>query len=226
MIKSMTPDKIFLPVVETFSSIQGESTHAGKLCFFIRLAGCNLKCSYCDTLYAQDKSCGAPRSLESLVGEAVKSGISTVEITGGEPALHEAAPRLAEMLLAEGLEVLMETNGSVLLDKFPAQLKRIIDVKLPSSNMHTANLTENYSTLHTGDELKFVVGSRADFDYALEWIDRWELDKKGIPLIFSCVFGAVTPAELVEWLIAAKRCNLRFQLQMHKFVWPPDARGV
>ena len=140
--------------------------------------------------------------------------------------MHEAAPRLAEMLLAEGLEVLMETNGSVLLDKFPAQLKRIIDVKLPSSNMHTANLTENYSTLHAGDELKFVVGSRADFDYALEWIDRWELDKKGIPLIFSCVFGAVTPAELVEWLIAAKRCNLRFQLQMHKFVWPPDARGV
>ena len=222
----MTPDKIFLPVVETFSSIQGESTHAGKLCFFIRLAGCNLKCSYCDTLYAQDKSCGAPRSLESLVGEAVKSGISTVEITGGEPALHEAAPRLAEMLLAEGLEVLMETNGSVRLDLFPVELKKIIDVKLPTSEMHEANDIVNYRFLRPGDELKFVAGSLYDLEYAYSWIKRWELDEKGVPLLFSAVFGKIEPAQIVEWLLERKIPNSRMQLQMHKFIWNPEKRGV
>ena len=216
----------FLNVVECFTSIQGESTHAGRVCFFIRLAGCNLECSYCDTKYAQESGCGKLQSLAELLALAQASGTKLVEITGGEPALQPETPLLAELLLDNGFEVLMETNGSVRLDRFPRQLKRIIDVKLPSSGMNVANDPENYRRLHDGDELKFVVGSREDFEYALAWIDRCELDKKAVPLIFSPVFGAVQSAELAEWILQSKRDYLRMQLQMHKYIWHPDQRGV
>ena len=223
----MNPECAKLPVVETFTSIQGESTHAGRICFFIRLAGCNLSCSYCDTVYAQSRDSAVEyMTVDELLEAAQQSPARLVELTGGEPALQPLAPQLAQRLLEAGFEVLMETNGSVLLDKFQPQLMRIIDVKLPSSNMSQCNEPGNYQLLRKGDELKFVTGSRADFDWALEWIDRWELDKKAVPLIFSAVFGAVEPDELVEWLLQSKRSNLRFQLQMHKFVWPPDMRGV
>ena len=215
-----------LPVVETFTSIQGESTHAGRLCFFIRLAGCNLKCSYCDTVYGQDAASGTLQTLGTLLEAAEASGVDLVEITGGEPALHPETPELAAALLENGFEVLMETNGSILLDKFPRGVKRIIDVKLPSSNMSEYNDPANYELLHEGDELKFVTGSFHDFQWALEWIDRWQLDKKNVPLIFSVVFGAVKPEKMVEWMLANRRCNMRFQLQMHKFIWQPDQRGV
>lgn len=222
----MQANENLLPVVETFKSIQGESTHAGRLCFFIRLAGCNLQCSYCDTAYAQSTDRGTLQSVEQLTAAAQASKSDLVEITGGEPAMHPATVLLAEKLIASGLEVLMETNGSLLLDKFPRELKRIIDVKLPSSNMHKFNEPANYQLLHDGDELKFVTGSRADFDYAMEWIDRWELDKKNVPLIFSTVFGKITPEELTNWLLEKNRKNTRMQLQMHKFIWDPNARGV
>ena len=215
-----------LPVVETFTSIQGESTHAGRLCFFIRLAGCNLKCSYCDTVYGQDAASGTLQTLGTLLEAAEASGVDLVEITGGEPALHPETPELAAVLLENGFEVLMETNGSILLDKIPRGVKRIIDVKLPSSNMSEYNDPANYELLHEGDELKFVTGSFQDFQWALEWIDRWQLDKKNVPLIFSVVFGKVTPEEMVQWLLESRRSNLRFQLQMHKFIWPPEMRGV
>ena len=222
----MNKEALTFPVVECFTSIQGESTHAGRLCFFIRLAGCNLQCSYCDTVYAQHAAAGSSVALEEILEQARRSPAKLVELTGGEPALNPAAPALAEALIAEGFEVLMETNGSVRLDKFPPQLKRIIDVKLPSSGMSGKNDPANYQLLHSGDELKFVTGSYSDFMWALEWIDRWELDKKNVPLIFSAVFGAVKPADLVQWIIDSKRSYLRFQLQMHKFVWPPEMRGV
>ena len=215
-----------IPVVETFTSIQGESTHAGRLCFFIRLAGCNLRCSYCDTVYAQGNDSGTLTTLSELLLLARRSPARLAEITGGEPALHAAAPELVQMLLDDGFEVLMETNGSVLLDKFSPRLKRIIDVKLPGSAMSHCNEPANYQHLHTGDELKFVTGSRQDFEWALNWIDRWDLASYGVPLIFSPVFGRVEPAELVSWLLEANRPYLRFQLQMHKCVWPPDQRGV
>lgn len=213
-------------VVETFCSIQGESTHAGRICFFIRLAGCNLQCSYCDTVYAQSPDCGQLMALDEILASAKASQCGLVEITGGEPALDPAAPQLAQALLDADFEVLMETNGSVKLDRFPRRLKRIIDVKLPSSNMSQYNETANYQLLHEGDELKFVTANYEDFRWALEWIDLWQLDKKNVPLIFSCVFGSVTPEELVKWILASRRPQLRFQLQMHKFIWPPDQRGV
>ena len=222
----MQPENIFLNVAETFASIQGESTHAGRLCFFIRLAGCNLACSYCDTCYAQAENSGQDRSIAELVAEVKASKINLVELTGGEPALQKNAPALAQALLDEGLEVLMETNGTVLLDKFPARVKRIIDVKLPSSGMSDRNETGNYALLKAGDEIKFVTGSYEDFQWALNWIDLWHLDQAGVPLIFSVVFGRVKPEELVQWMLESQRSYLRFQLQMHKFIWPPEMRGV
>ena len=219
-------ENLYFNTVECFTSIQGESTHAGRLCFFIRLAGCNLRCSYCDTVYAQESDSGTLRTLEELLDAACASGVKLVEITGGEPALHKNAPKLVQTLIDRGFEVLMETNGSIKLDGFPLQLKRIIDVKLPSSGMSQHNEPANYQTLHSGDELKFVVGSYEDFCWALDWIDRWELDKKDVPLIFSIVFGAVRAEDLVQWMLDAKRSYLRFQLQMHKFIWNPEQRGV
>lgn len=222
----MQPENIFLNVAETFASIQGESTHAGRLCFFIRLAGCNLACSYCDTCYAQAENSGQDRSIAELVAEVKASKINLVELTGGEPALQKNAPALAQALLDEGLEVLMETNGSVRLDLFPAGVKKIIDVKLPSSEMHEANDIVNYRFLKPGDELKFVAGSLYDLEYAYSWIKRWELDAVGIPLLFSAVFGKIEPAEIVAWLLEKNIPNSRMQLQMHKFIWHPEKRGV
>lgn len=222
----MVQAELVLNVVETFASIQGESTHAGRLCFFIRLAGCNLACSYCDTAYAQAENCGTDRSIADLVAEVKASRINLVEITGGEPALQKNTPALAQALLDKGFEVLMETNGSVRLDLFPAELKKIIDVKLPSSGMHEANDIVNYRFLRSGDELKFVAGSLDDLEYAYSWIKRWELDAKGVPLLFSAVFGMIEPAEIVDWLLEKNIPNSRMQLQMHKFIWHPDKRGV
>ena len=217
---------IQLPVVECFASIQGESTHAGRLCYFIRLAGCNLQCSYCDTVYAQSAGAGRMTGLAEVLDGARRSKLKLVEITGGEPALHPATVDLAQMLVDDGFEVLMETNGTVLLDKFPPQVKRIIDVKLPSSGMSDRNETGNYASLKAGDEIKFVTGSYEDFQWALNWIDLWHLDQAGVPLIFSVVFGRVKPEELVQWMLESQRSYLRFQLQMHKFIWPPEMRGV
>ena len=222
----MQQQELFLNVVETFASIQGESTHAGRLCFFIRLAGCNLACSYCDTVYAQEENCGTDRSIAELIAEVKASRINLVEITGGEPALQKNAPVLAQALLDEGFEVLMETNGSVRLDLFPVELKKIIDVKLPTSGMHEANDIVNYRYLRPGDELKFVAGSLDDLEYAYSWIKRWELDTKGVPLLFSAVFGMIEPTAIVEWLLERNIPNSRMQLQMHKFIWNPEKRGV
>ena len=215
-----------LPVVETFLSLQGESTHAGRLCFFIRSAGCNLRCAYCDTAYAYDTAAAAPRSVAELVRLARDSGANLVELTGGEPMLHAATPRLAEALLEARFEVLLETNGSCPLAALPRGVRKIVDVKLPSSKMSDRNDPENYALLGPGDELKFVTGSRADFDWARDWIDRWRLAALGIPLIFSPVFGAVEFADLAQWLIDARDPALRMQLQMHKAIWDPARRGV
>lgn len=215
-----------LPVVETFLSLQGESTHAGRLCFFIRTAGCNLRCSYCDTVYAYDVGAAVMRSVGELTEQALASGATLVELTGGEPMLHAATPRLAESLLDAGLEVLIETNGSCPLGALPRGIKKIVDVKLPSSGMAEHNDPANYALLGSGDELKFVTGSRADFDWALAWIERHRLAALGIPLIFSPVFGKVAPADLAQWLIDARDPALRMQIQMHKVIWAPDRRGV
>lgn len=211
-------------VCETFASLQGESTHAGRKCFFIRLSGCNLNCSYCDTLYGRSFDAGEERSLDSLVREALDSGLKLVEITGGEPLCSQETPALCQALLDKGFEVLIETNGSLSLAPLPSQVRKIVDCKLPGSGMHRHNLYSNYSLLQKHDEVKFVISDRNDFDFACGIIEKYDLVSFTPNLIASPVWGKVTFEELSSWVIGSP-LPLRMQLQMHKIIWG-DRRGV
>ena len=164
------------------------------------------------------------RSLEELTREAVASGMGTVELTGGEPLLHDAVPQLVQMLLDAGLEVLIETNGSLDIGVLPEGCCRIVDCKLPDSGMAERNLFANYELLTPRDEVKFVVSSRADFDWAIAVIDRYELAAKTPHLIFSPVWGRVGFTELADWVVRSQR-PVRMQLQLHKMIWG-DKKGV
>ena len=209
-------------VCETFSSIQGESTHAGRPCFFIRLAGCSCSCAYCDTEYA--KAPGKEYSLPELLMLARNSGMKLVEVTGGEPMEQRETPLLCRSLLDAGFEVLLETNGKIPLDAVPSGVCRIVDCKLPSSGMAERNCVHNYDLLGAGDEVKFVVGSRSDFEYAADVATRYRLAEKGCALLVSPVWGQVELPALAQWVLTS-RLPLRMQLQMHKIIWG-DRRGV
>ncbi len=213
-----------LNIYETFSSIQGESTHAGRLCFFIRLAGCNLRCSYCDTRKAQSSSSGKPRTLDELVRAAEQSGLRLVEITGGEPMLQPAVTELCRRLLERGFEVLMETNGSVELAAVPRGVRRIIDWKTPFSGEAEKMLDSNFLNLRPGDEIKFVIAGRNDYNAALDVIRRFRIAEHAT-ILFAPVFGEIEPRTLVEWMLA-DRVPARLNLQLHKVIWSPDAEGV
>ena len=176
-----------LQVIEVFTSLQGESTQAGRKCFFIRLEKCNLSCVYCDTGYAA--SGGYPASVEELVEAAQNSGVDLVEITGGEPLLQKETPALCRALLAAGFEVMIETNGSVSIKDIPVAVRRIVDCKLPDSGMSDRMLFENYELLTPRDEVKFVVSSRQDFDYAADICRRYDLMSRTPHLLVSPVWG-------------------------------------
>ena len=205
-----------LRVVETFTSIQGESTQAGRKCFFIRLEGCNLSCVYCDTLYAA--SGGKEYSIGTLVEEAEKSGVRLVEITGGEPLLQKETPALCRELLDRGFEVMIETNGSLSIKDIPVAVRRIVDCKMPDSGMSSFMLEENYFLLTDHDEVKFVISSRKDFDYAVEICRQYDLAGKTPHLLVSPVWGKYPFEELAQWIL---ECDLplRMQLQFHKIIW-------
>ena len=211
-----------LSVCEIFSSIQGESTRAGKPCFFIRLAGCSCSCSYCDTEYA--KAPGREYRIDELAMLARQSGLKLVEVTGGEPLEQPETPLLCRRLLDDGFEVLLETNGTLPLDAVPSGVRRIVDCKLPSSGMAERNRVLNYRLLNADDEVKFVVGSREDFDYAVKMIEGHRLAATGCELLISPVWGKVALPDLAEWVLKSG-LPLRMQLQMHKIIWG-DRRGV
>ena len=211
-------------VVETFASLQGESTHAGRKCFFIRLSGCNLDCSYCDTLYGKAFDGGVERSVDSLVQEVLGSAFSLVEITGGEPLCSPETPRLCQALLDAGLEVLLENNGSRSIADVPVAVRKILDCKLPGSGMEKHNLYSNYALLQKHDEVKFVISDRKDFDFACDVIEKYDLPRYTPHLIASPVWGRVKFDELSSWVIDSS-VPLRMQLQMHKIIWG-DRRGV
>lgn len=202
--------------------MQGESTHAGKVCFFIRLAGCNLRCNYCDTTYAWTG--GEMRSVDELVSLALEANCNTVEITGGEPLMQAETPLLAEKLLDAGKTVLIETNGSLDFSVISNRCCRIVDCKLPGSGMAEKNCYAAYDHLTGRDEVKFVVSSREDFDFALDIIRKYDLTGKTGNLLFSPVWNRVEPAQLAQWVVD---CGLpvRMQIQMHKVLWG-DKRGV
>lgn len=211
-----------LMVTEIFGSIQGESTHAGLPCTFIRTTACNLRCTYCDTRYAFGH--GKPMSLDAIMGEVERFGLPVVEVTGGEPLLQANSLVLMTRLCDAGYTVLLETSGSLDITPVDPRVHRIVDLKTPSSGEVAANLYSNVQALRPHDEIKFVLGDRADYDWAKEQIAQHRLTER-CTVLMGPVFEALRPVDLADWIVA-DRLRVRMQIQMHKVIWHPDARGV
>ncbi|MDE6596913.1 MAG: putative 7-carboxy-7-deazaguanine synthase QueE [Oscillospiraceae bacterium] len=217
-------------IAEMFSSINGEGTHAGQLAFFIRFTGCNLNCSYCDTKWANEPN--APyteMTAEEILSEVKKNGIKNVTVTGGEPLIQQEIIPLLETLCGDGRYVEIETNGSAdVSDVVKIKGERpalTMDYKLPASGMESHMRTENFNLLEKKDTVKFVAGSRADLERALEIIREFRLIGK-CSVYISPVFGEIEPAEIVDFMLENKLNGVNVQLQMHKFIWDPNMRGV
>lgn len=211
-----------IEVCEIFKSIQGESTYAGEVCSFVRLAGCNIACSYCDTAYARQP--GKPMSIKEICTVVESHGCFFVEVTGGEPLLQKETPQLCEQLLEMGATVLVETNGTLDISALPRAAIRIMDVKCPSSGVSDKFLTSNIDNLRSTDQSKFVVSDRTDFDWAKDFINRHSLFDRCV-VLFSPNMKKCLPRNLAEWIVSDK-LPVRLGLQLHKFIWGPDARGV
>lgn len=211
-----------LKVNEIYFSIQGESTKAGLPCVFVRLTYCNLRCVYCDTEYAF--YAGEDYTLDSVISEIKKYNCKLIELTGGEPLVQTQSLDLMKRLCDEGYEVMLETGGSLSIKDVDPRVMIIMDLKCPSSGMMRKNFYENIKYLKPADELKFVIGSREDYDWMKEIIEKYKLGKK-FTILVSVVFDKLEPVTLVEWILEDK-LNVRFQLQLHKFIWDPAAKGV
>jgi len=214
-----------MKIVELFKSLQGESSYAGKPCFFIRMAGCNLNCLYCDTEYAKSADSGSEYSIEEVVREVEKGGVDLVEITGGEPLLHNEVTELSRTLINIGYTVLIETNGSLRISQLPAEVIRILDCKCPSSGEAESMEFANFADLKSEDEVKFVIAGRDDYIYACDIISKYDLNSKVDNILFSPVHSdKFTPATLAEWIVE-DNLNVRLQIQLHKIIWDPEERG-
>ena len=211
-----------LTVCETFISLLGESTLAGLPAFFIRLSGCNLRCTYCDTTYAYEE--GGTRSVESLVETVRGSSQRLVLVTGGEPLLQKGTNMLLEELIRAGLEVMVETNGSLPIRGIDSRVRRVVDIKCPGSGMSSHNLWSNLEILTPRDEVKFIISDQDDFTWALEVATRYRLPDR-LPVLISPVFGALPLSEVAAWIVKSGH-PLRLNLQMHKYIWGPEVRGV
>ncbi len=211
-----------LKINEIFHSIQGEGAKAGLPCVFIRLTYCNLRCTYCDTEYAFYE--GYDQSVDKVIEEVKKYNCNLVEVTGGEPLVQEESLELMKKLCDAGFEVMLETGGSLPIEPVDKRVKVILDLKCPSSGMLKKNMYENIDHLKPIDEVKFVIGTREDYDWSKEQIVKYKLNEK-CSVLFSVVFGELEPLTLVNWILKDK-LDVRFQLQMHKFIWEPDTKGV
>ncbi len=219
----MDNSAVALRISEMFVSIQGESTYAGIPCGFIRLGGCNLRCAWCDTGYALDG--GELMSLASIVQTVCQWAVPVIAITGGEPLLQSGCRALAEALVALNRTVLVETNGSRPIQGLPEAVIRILDVKCPGSGMSAFMHWENIAALTPRDEVKFVLGSRADYDWALEVMKRHDLADRCGAVLLSPVSGLLEARTLAAWMVEGLP-PARLHLQLHKYIWPPDTRGV
>lgn len=211
-----------IKVTEIFHSIQGESTYAGRPCLFIRLTGCPLRCAWCDTAYAFYG--GRDMTVNEIVTETRALDCPLVEVTGGEPLSQPASLSLLTRLCDEGFEVLLETSGAIDTSAVDRRVHVILDVKCPGSGMADRMHWPNLQRLSSKDEAKFVIKHRADYEWARDLVRREELSTR-CTVLFSPVFGDVEARQLAEWVLADK-LPVRFQLQMHKYIWSPDMRGV
>ena len=220
VLASKTPGRLLIH--EIYRSIQGESSFAGLPCVFVRTTGCGQRCTYCDTPHAFTE--GAEISAEEVLQRVLAFDTPLVEVTGGEPLLQSEVFPLMTALADAGKTVLLETGGAEDVSRVDGRVHIIMDLKCPDSGECERNRLENLDHLKPTDEIKFVIASRCDFDWTVETIRRHHLDRRFIVLL-SAVFGRVILADLAEWLLATG-LNVRMQLQMHKVIWDPKARGV
>ena len=211
-----------LKINEIYYSLQGESTHSGCPCIFIRLTYCNLRCSYCDTEYAFYD--GKDMEIAHIISEIKRWDCNLVEVTGGEPLFQDECIDLLNELVNSNYEVMLETGGSLSISDVPKKVVKIVDFKCPSSGMVKKNLWSIVDDLQAQDEVKFVIGNREDFDWAKDRITEYSLDKI-CTLLFSPTFGEIDPQQIVEWILA-ENLPVRMQLQMHKMIWSPEEKGV
>ncbi len=213
-----------LTVCETFLSIQGEGTRSGRPAFFIRLAGCNLRCRWCDTLYAVTAA-GRRTNVAALVKAAARHPRAMVAVTGGEPLLQENCTALLHALVREGREVVLETNGSIDIAKAPEGVVRVIDIKCPGSGSGGSFMPENFLHLRPDDEIKFVIADEEDFAWAVATIREHNLAERTAAVLISPVAGGMEAARTAE-LILESGLDLRLNLQLHRIIWPGRRRGV
>ncbi len=211
-----------LMVHEIYRSLQGESTHAGLPCTFVRLTACHLRCTYCDTAHAFHQ--GESMALAGVVARALATGDRLVEITGGEPLLQAEVFPLMTRLADAGRTVLLETSGAVSIQSVDPRVAIILDVKTPGSGEVAANLDANLLRLKGRDEVKYVICGRDDFDWSVRHVRRHDLAAR-LPVLFAPAFGRVDPTDLAAWILETG-LPIRFQLQLHKQLWDPKARGV
>jgi len=214
---------IVLTVSEIYLSLQGESTHAGRPCTFVRLAACDLRCSWCDTPYAFTG--GTKMSVDDVCAEVDRLGCRLVEITGGEPLLQRDVYPLMRRLTGSGRGVLLETGGHIPVDDVPGKVVTILDVKCPGSGEADRMHWPNLARLRKQDEVKFVIKDRADFDYARNVVHSHQLAGRVGAVLFSPVHGVLEPSALGAWMLETG-VAARLQLQAHKYIWGADARGV
>lgn len=212
-----------LIINEIFYSIQGESIYSGRPCTFVRLTGCNLRCSYCDTQYAYEE--GIKMKITQIMRQVAYYKCPLVEITGGEPLLQNETPLLISKLLENGYDVMMETNGSFDISRVDERCIKIVDIKCPSSNESEKNDLENLKRLHSKDQIKFVIGNHEDYKYAKSIISSHCPDFPGDRILFSPVYGKLSPANLADWILK-DHLNVRLHFQLHKMIWPDKNKGV
>ena len=214
-----------MQITEIFHSIQGESSQVGLPCTFVRLTACNLRCRWCDTEYSFHG--GTKMTIEDVMERVDDLGCRLVEVTGGEPLLQREVYALMDRLLTDGYRVMLETSGERLIDKVPTKVVKIVDVKCPDSGEPDTFALQNLDHLRGHDELKFVIATRRDYEFARDFTFRHKLLDKVAAVIFSPVHGETVPAELAAWMLGDKlEAPIRFGGQLHKVIWNPDARGV
>jgi 7-carboxy-7-deazaguanine synthase len=210
-------------ITEIFKSIQGESTYAGLPCLFVRLTGCNLRCHWCDTAYAFYG--GRKMSVAEVLVKLRELGGKLVELTGGEPLLQQEIYPLTDQLLADGYHVLVETSGERNVSQLPREVVKVLDVKCPGSGEEGKFCFDNLALLERKDQIKFVIVNEDDYLYARHFLIQHDLRRHVDEVIFSPVFTQLEPRSLAEWILR-DNLEVRIGLQLHKFIWGPDARGV